>query len=49
MKNGLLKNRLIKRNPLILLVIVTIAFVVVTWKSALFNNGKSDYSIVLFN
>ena len=49
MKNGLLKNRLMKRNPLILLVIVAIAFVVVTWKPALFNNGKSDYSIVLCN
>ena len=49
MKNGLLKNRLMKRNPLILLVIVAIAFAVVMWKPALFSNGKSDYSIVLCN
>ena len=49
MKNGLLKNRLMKRNPLILLVIVAIAFAVVMWKPALFSNGKSDYSIVVCN
>ena len=49
MKNSLLKNRLMKRNPLILLVIVAIAFTVVMWKPVLFNNGKSDYAIVLCN
>ena len=47
MKNGLLKNRLMKRFPLIMLVAVVIAFAVAMQKPTLFNNGKSDYSIVL--
>lgn len=47
MKNAVLKNRLMKRFPLIMLVAVIIAFAVAMQKPALFNNGKSDYSIVL--
>lgn len=48
MKNGLLKSR----NPLIMLIVVILAFAVVTqvptlFQSTLFKNGKSDYSIVL--
>ncbi len=47
MKNAVLKNRLMKRFPLIMLVAVIIAFAVAMQKPTLFNNGKSDYSIVL--
>ena len=36
-----------KRFPLIMLVAVVIAFAVAMQKPTLFNNGKSDYSIVL--
>ena len=36
-----------KRFPLILLIAVILAFAVAMQKPALFNNGKSDYSIVL--
>lgn len=47
MKNAVLKNRLMKRFPLIMLLAVIIAFAVAMQKPTLFNNGKSDYSIVL--
>ena len=47
MKNAILKNRLMKRFPLIILVAVAIAFAVAMQKPTLFNNGKSDYAIVL--
>ena len=47
MKNAVIKNRLMKRAPWIALIIVAIALVVVMQKPTLFNNGKSDYSIVL--
>lgn len=47
MKNAVLKNHLIKRFPLIMLVAVIIAFAVIMQKPTLFNNSQSDYSIVL--
>ena len=47
MKNAVMKSRLMKRAPWIALIIVAIALAVAMQKPTLFNNGKSDYSIVL--
>ena len=47
MKNAVMKSRLMKQAPWIALIIVAIAFAVVMQKPALFNKGKSDYSIAL--